>query len=83
MTFYLFVLILCTAPEFHRIFCENKGVTATEDLLQESLSQSWQQIMECLCTFMELHKHDAVIGTVFGILHLSWNPKLPLDFGDA
>lgn len=35
------------------------------------------------CTFLELHKHDAVAGALFGILHLSWNPKFPLDFGDA
>lgn len=32
---------------------------------------------------MELHKHDAVVGTLFRILHLSLNPKFPLDFGGA
>lgn len=81
----LFVLILCTAPEFCRIFWGNERVTATKDLLEQSLSHGlgcriWR-VSECM--FMELHKRDALVGTPFGILHLSWNPKFPLDFGDA
>lgn len=32
---------------------------------------------------MELHKHDAVVGSLFGILHLSLSPDFPLDFGDG
>lgn len=48
MITYLFVLILYTAAEFCGIFCENKRVTAAADLLQESLSWFWLQIMESL-----------------------------------
>lgn len=69
--------------QFHRIFCENRRVTATEDLLQESLSWSWLQIMESLR--MQVHEAaQAWCSSLYsGILHLSLNPKFPLDFGDA
>lgn len=70
--------------QFHRIFCENKRVTATEDL-QESLSWSWRQIMESLW----VHVHGAEQArcsswnSYLGFSIWVWTQNSHLDFGDV